>query len=59
MKCFFTALVAVLFQFLGFAQNSSKSKEIIAVVARVENLRQVMINADGEKRKVLTSENFC
>lgn len=47
-----------MFQFLGFAQNSSKSKEIVAVAVRVENLRQVMIDADGEKRKELTSENL-
>lgn len=58
MKYFFTAIAAVLFQFLGFAQNSSKSKEIIAVAARVEVLRQAMIDADGKKLKELTSEGL-
>ena len=58
MKYFFTAVVAVLFQFLGLAQISSKSKEITAVAARVEVLRQAMIDADGKKLKELTSEGL-
>lgn len=58
MKYFFTAVAAVLFQFLGLAQNSSKSKEITAVAARVEVLRQAMIDADEKKLKELTSESL-
>ncbi|HEY6144297.1 MAG TPA: nuclear transport factor 2 family protein [Flavobacterium sp.] len=55
MKCFFTTLAIVLFQFSGLAQNSSKSKEETAVAARVETLRQAMVDGDGNKLKELTS----
>jgi hypothetical protein len=55
MKYFLTTLAIVLFQFSGSAQNSSKSKDEIAVAARVETLRQAMIDADGIKLKELTS----
>jgi hypothetical protein len=55
MKYFFTILAAVLFQFSGLAQNSSKFKEETAVAARVETLRQALIDADGSKLKELTS----
>ena len=55
MKYFFAILAVVLFQFSGSAQNSSKSKEELAVAARVETLRQAMIDADGSKLKELTA----
>lgn len=55
MKYLFTILAVVLFQFSGSAQNSSKSKEEMAVAARVETLRQAMIGADGNRLKELTS----
>jgi hypothetical protein len=55
MKYFVAIIAVVLFQFSGLAQNSSKSKDEIAVAARVETLRQAMIDADGTKLKELTS----
>ncbi len=55
MKYFFATLAVVLFQFSGSAQNNSKSKEEKAVAARVETLRQAMIDADATKLKELTS----
>jgi len=55
MKYFLATLAVVLFQFSGFAQNNAKSKDEIAVAARVESLRQAMIDADGTKLKDLTS----
>lgn len=55
MNYFFTTLAVILFQFSGLAQNSSKSKEETEVAARVETLRQAMIDADAEKLKELTS----
>lgn len=58
MRNIFIILSVVLFQFSVSAQNNSKSKEIIAVAARVEVLRQAMIDADGKKLKKLTSENL-
>ena len=58
MKYFFGILTVVLFQFSGLAQNGYKSKEEIAVAARVETLRQAMIDADGTKLKELTSEGL-
>ncbi len=45
--------MVVLFQFSVFGQNNSKDKT--AVAARVETLRQAMIDADGAKLKELTS----
>lgn len=54
MKYILTILAAVLFQFSGSAQNSLKPDET-AVAARVEVLRQAMIDADGKKLKELTS----
>ena len=53
MKYFVAIITVVLFQFSVLAQN--KSKEEIAVAARVETLRQAMIDADGAKLKELTS----
>jgi hypothetical protein len=55
MKYLFSILAVILFQFSGLAQNSSKSKEESAVAARVETLRQAMIDADGTRLKELTS----
>ncbi len=55
MKYLFTTLAVVLFQFSGLAQNSSNSKEETAVAARVETLRQAMIDGDGAKLKELSS----
>lgn len=55
MKCFFGILAVVLFQFSGLAQNSSKSKDEMAVASSVETLRQALIDADGNKLAVLTS----
>ena len=53
MKYFVAIITVVLFQFSVLAQN--KSEEEIAVAARVETLRQAMIDADGTKLKELTS----
>jgi len=58
MKYFFTIFVLVLFQFSGSAQNSTKSKDEIAVTTRVETLRKAMIDADGAKLKELTSSGL-
>ncbi|NDP21743.1 MAG: nuclear transport factor 2 family protein [Paludibacter sp.] len=58
MKYFLAALAVVLFQFSGSAQNSFKSKAEIAIAARVETLRNAMIDADGSKLKALTSINL-
>ena len=58
MRYIFAVLAVVLFQSLGFSQNSLKSKEETAVAARVETLRQAMIDADGNKLKELTSEGL-
>ena len=55
MKYFLAILALVLFQFSVLAQNSSDSKDEIAVAARVETLRQAMIDADGTKLKELSS----
>ncbi len=55
MKYFLLTLAVVFFQFSVPAQNSSKSKDEIAVAARVEILRQAMIDADGTKLNELTS----
>lgn len=55
MKYLFTTFAILLFQFSGLAQNSPKSIDEIAVAARVETLRQAMIDADGTKLKELTS----
>jgi hypothetical protein len=55
MKYFFTILAVILFQFSGFAQNNSKSKDETDVAARVETLRLAMIDADGAKLKELSS----
>ncbi|PKB16106.1 nuclear transport factor 2 family protein [Flavobacterium sp. 5] len=58
MKYFFLIVAVVLFQFSGLAQNNFLSKEKMAVAARVETLRQAMIDADGNKLKELTSEGL-
>ena len=55
MKHFATIIILALFQFSGFAQSSYDSKEQIDVAARVEALRNAMIDADGAKLKELTS----
>lgn len=56
MKHTFTILAVVLFQFSGLAQT--KTKDEMAVAARVETLRQAMIDADGIKLKELTSSGL-
>lgn len=58
MKYFLIIIAVVLFQFSSLAQNSSQSKEETAVAARVETLRQAMIDADGAKLKELTSSGL-
>ncbi|MFV5688636.1 nuclear transport factor 2 family protein [Flavobacterium sp. ZT3R25] len=58
MKYFFATIAVVLFQFSGFAQNSSNNKEEIAVAARVEILRQAMIDADANKLTAVTSTDL-
>lgn len=58
MRYIFAVLAIVLFQSLAFSQNSLKSKEETVVAARVEILRQAMIDADGAKLKELTSEGL-
>lgn len=55
MKYFLATLAVVLFQFSGSAQSNIESKEQVAVAARVETLRQAMIDADATKLKELTS----
>lgn len=54
MKYILTTLVVILFQFSALAQNSSKEELVVA--ARVEKLRQAMIDADGVQLKELTSD---
>jgi ketosteroid isomerase-like protein len=56
MKYFFTILAVVLFQFSGLAQT--KSKDETEVAARVESLRQAMVDADGSKLKELSSPDL-
>ena len=58
MKYFFTTLAVVLFQFSGLAQSTYDSKEQIDVAARVESLRQAMVDADGTKLKELSSPDL-
>jgi hypothetical protein len=58
MKYFLTILAIILFQFLGLAQNNSKSKEETDVAACVETFRKAMIDADGNKLKELTSKGL-
>ncbi|MFV8464574.1 nuclear transport factor 2 family protein [Flavobacterium sp. LB1P62] len=55
MKCFFATIAVVLFQFSSLAQNSSNSREEIAVASRVETLRQAMIDADVNNLTAVTS----
>ena len=58
MKYFFVILAVIVFQFSGFAQNTSNTKEEKAVASRVEILRQALIDADGKKLKELTSADL-
>lgn len=55
MNYCYTILAIILFQFSSFAQNNLNSKEETNVAARVETLRQAMIDADGSKLKELSS----
>lgn len=52
------AVLALVLQFSGSAQNSSQSKDQTVVAERVETLRQAMIDADGIKLKELTSADL-
>lgn len=58
MKHLFTILTIILLQFSGWAQASFKSKEETNVAARVEILRQAMMDADETKLKELTSKDL-
>lgn len=55
MKYFFAAIIVVLFQFSGLAQNSANTREERIVASRIETLRQAMIDADADKLKAVTS----
>lgn len=55
MKYIFTTLAIIVFQFSGLAQNNTNSKVETEVAARVETLRQAMIDGDGAKLKELSS----
>lgn len=57
MKNFRVLILMILIPFLAFAQKSN-AKEEDAVRNQVEILRQAMIDADGAKLKVLTSEKL-
>jgi len=58
MKYIFATIAIVLFQLSITAQNSANPKEETAVAARVEMLRQAMVDADGSKLKELTSSSL-
>lgn len=57
MKNFRVLILMILIPFLAFAQKSN-AKEEDAVRNQIEILRQAMIDADGAKLKVLTSEKL-
>lgn len=57
MKNFRVLILMILIPFLAFAQKSN-AKEEDAVRNQVEILRQAMIDADGAKLKILTSEKL-
>ena len=58
MKYFFAILAVAVFQFSVSAQNSHNSKEEMAVASRVENLRQAMIDADGNNLAAVSSADL-
>lgn len=58
MKYIFVILTIVLFQLSGTAQNTSKSKEEKDVAARVESLRQALIDANSKELTDLTSKEL-
>ena len=58
MKYIFVILTVVLLQFSGTAQNTSNSKEEMAVADRVESLRQALIDGDANKLTELTSKDL-
>lgn len=55
MKHYLLYFAVVLVSFSGWAQNKSANKEETEVAARVESLRQALIDADANKLKDLTS----
>jgi ketosteroid isomerase-like protein len=58
MKYILSLLAVVLFQFSGFAQEKKTNKAEAEVAARVESLRQALIDADANKLKDLTSKDL-
>ena len=57
MKKLAVLILMILVQFSGFAQKST-AKEETAVSNQVEILRKAMVDADGAKLKLLTSEKL-
>lgn len=55
MKHYLLYFAVVLVSFSGWTQNKSANKEETEVAARVESLRQALIDADANKLKDLTS----
>lgn len=55
MKHYLLYFAVVLVSFSGWAQNRSANKEETEIAARVESLRQALIDADANKLKDLTS----
>lgn len=55
MKHYLLYFAVVLVSFSGWTQNKSANKEETEVAARVESLRQALIDADANKLKELTS----
>jgi ketosteroid isomerase-like protein len=58
MKFHITIITLILFQFSGSAQNTSVSKVEREVAARVESLRQVLVDPDANKLNGLTSKDL-
>lgn len=58
MKHYLVYLAVVVVSFSGLAQNKSVNKEETAVAARVESLRQALIDPDANKLKELTSKDL-
>lgn len=55
MKHYLLYFAVVLVSFSGWTQNKSANKEETEIAARVESLRQALIDADANKLKDLTS----
>lgn len=55
MKHYLLYFAVVLVSFSGWTQNKSANKEETEIAARVESLRQALIDADANKLKELTS----